>query len=179
MSDERLPLIAALIFGVAYVFMTPPFAVPDEELHFWRAAAIAMGHVVPNGGGKPDSAHIPQGLKTLVWVMQTTKDFQLAYRIPLEPMKEPPVQFPAWYTPVPFLPQALVVEIGAMSLFLAAPGVGWLYAARVLQGCAIGAATSALSAALIDLQPPGSTRAPSTDPSSTPSMTGMDRPGSM
>ena len=112
MSDERLPLIAALIFGMAYVFMTPPFAVPDEEFHFWRAAAIAMGHVVPNGGGKPDSAHIPQGLKTLVWVMQTTKDFQLAYRIPLEPMKEPLVQFPAWYTPMPFVPQALGVGIG-------------------------------------------------------------------
>ncbi len=112
MSDERLPLIAALIFGVAYVLITPPFGVPDEELHFWRASAIAMGHVVPNGGGQPDSARIPQGLKTLVWVMQTTRDFQLAYRIPLEPMKEPIVQFPAWYTPVPFLPQALVVEIG-------------------------------------------------------------------
>ena len=60
----------------------------------------------------------------------------------------------------PVIVGALVVEIGAMSLFLAATGVGWLYAARVLQGCAVGAATSALSAALIDLQPQGSTRAP-------------------
>ncbi len=60
----------------------------------------------------------------------------------------------------PVIVAALVVEIGAMSLFLAARGVGWLYGARVLQGCAVGAATSALSAALIDLQPAGSTRAP-------------------
>ena len=60
----------------------------------------------------------------------------------------------------PVIVGALVVEIGAMALFLAATGVGWLYAARVLQGCAVGAATSALSAALIDLQPAGSTRAP-------------------
>ena len=60
----------------------------------------------------------------------------------------------------PVIVGALVVEIGAMSLFLAATGVGWLYATRVLQGCAVGAATSALSAALIDLQPEGSTRAP-------------------
>jgi MFS family permease len=55
---------------------------------------------------------------------------------------------------------ALLFEVGAVSLFLAATGVGWLYAARVLQGCAVGAATSALGAALIDLQPTGSTRAP-------------------
>ena len=60
----------------------------------------------------------------------------------------------------PVIVAALVIEIGAMSLFLAATGVGWLYAARVLQGCAVGAATGALSAALIDLQPEGSTRAP-------------------
>jgi MFS family permease len=60
----------------------------------------------------------------------------------------------------PVIVAALVVEIGAVSLFLAASGVGWLYGARVLQGCAVGAATSALSAALIDLQPEGSTRAP-------------------
>ena len=60
----------------------------------------------------------------------------------------------------PVIIGALVLEIGAVSLFLAADGVGWLYGARVLQGCAVGAATSALSAALIDLQPEGSTRAP-------------------
>jgi MFS family permease len=60
----------------------------------------------------------------------------------------------------PVIVAALVLEVGAVSLFLAATGVGWLYAARVLQGCAVGAATSALSAALIDLQPEGSTRAP-------------------
>lgn len=60
----------------------------------------------------------------------------------------------------PVIVGALVVEIGAVSLFLAANGVGWLYGARILQGCAVGAATSALSAALIDLQPEGSTRAP-------------------
>lgn len=60
----------------------------------------------------------------------------------------------------PVILAALVTEIAAVSLFLAATGVGWLYAARVLQGVAVGAATSALSAALIDLQPVGSTRAP-------------------
>src|SRR6201986_2442191 len=52
----------------------------------------------------------------------------------------------------PVIVAALVVEIGAVSMFLAASGVGWLYGARILQGCAVGAATSALSAALIDLQ---------------------------
>jgi MFS family permease len=41
------------------------------------------------------------------------------------------------------------------------PGsAGLLFAARALQGAAVGTATSALGAALIDLQPAGSRRAP-------------------
>ena len=45
-------------------------------------------------------------------------------------------------------------------MFLAAHGVGLLFAARALHGAAVGTATSALGAALIDLQPEGSRRAP-------------------
>ena len=48
---------------------------------------------------------------------------------------------------------------GACGLFLAAHGVGLLFAARSLHGVAVGTATSALGAALIDLQPLGSRRA--------------------
>jgi MFS family permease len=48
---------------------------------------------------------------------------------------------------------ALVVDAGAMALFLGADGVGWLLAARVLQGLATGAGIGALGAYLLDLQP--------------------------
>src|SRR5580700_897409 len=51
----------------------------------------------------------------------------------------------------------LVMAAGACGLFLAAHGVGMLLAARALQGAPVGTATSALGAALIDLQPEGST----------------------
>jgi hypothetical protein len=55
---------------------------------------------------------------------------------------------------------ALAAGAGACGLFLAAHGVGLLFAARALQGAAVGAATSAAGAALIDLQPEGSSRGP-------------------
>jgi len=48
---------------------------------------------------------------------------------------------------------ALVVQIAGMLAFVAATGVEWLFAARVLQGFATGVATGALSAWLLDLQP--------------------------
>ena len=48
---------------------------------------------------------------------------------------------------------ALVVEAAAMALFLGADGVGWLLAARIVQGFATGAAIGVLGAYLLDLQP--------------------------
>jgi hypothetical protein len=55
---------------------------------------------------------------------------------------------------------SLAMTAGACGLFLAAHGVGLLFAARALQGAAVGTASSAAGAALIDLQPEGSGRAP-------------------
>ena len=54
----------------------------------------------------------------------------------------------------------LVMTAGACGLFLAAHGVGLLFAARALHGAAVGTAVSALGAALIDRQPEGSRLAP-------------------
>src|SRR5208282_4077256 len=54
----------------------------------------------------------------------------------------------------------LTVTAGACAVFLAAHSVGLLFAARALQGLAVGTATGALGAALIDLQPQGSGLAP-------------------
>lgn len=52
----------------------------------------------------------------------------------------------------PVIAVACALEAAAMVLFLAADGVGWLLAARVVQGLATGALTSTLGALLLDLQ---------------------------
>jgi MFS family permease len=58
----------------------------------------------------------------------------------------------------PTLLFALSLEIVGMLLFAEARSVLWLFAARILQGIATGIAMAAISAALIDLQPPGRPR---------------------
>jgi predicted MFS family arabinose efflux permease len=58
----------------------------------------------------------------------------------------------------PVLAAALAGEVLGMALFAAADGVGWLLAARAVQGLATGAALGALSAALLDLAPGGNAR---------------------
>ncbi|MGP4016745.1 MFS transporter [Saccharopolyspora sp. 5N708] len=60
----------------------------------------------------------------------------------------------------PVLLAALAVEIVAVLVLAAAPDVGWLYVGRALQGLATGVATSAISAALLDFQRPGSNHGP-------------------
>jgi uncharacterized membrane protein len=107
----RAFFVVALVLGVAYAFVTPPFAVPDETLHFFRGEAIAGGHFVPNGGGKPDSAHVAQGVQTLVYLFLNVHSMTLARSLPLEPQKQPVVYFPAWYTPLPYAPQATAAAI--------------------------------------------------------------------
>ncbi|MGH3626143.1 MAG: MFS transporter, partial [Acidimicrobiales bacterium] len=53
---------------------------------------------------------------------------------------------------------ALLVEAGAMAVFVAADGVGWLVWARIVQGLATGAALGVLGAYLLDLQPSDGSR---------------------
>jgi MFS family permease len=61
---------------------------------------------------------------------------------------------------LPVIITALVFSMAGCAVFLTAHGVGALYAARSLQGIATGLASGPIGAALIDLQPPGSQRAP-------------------
>ena len=61
---------------------------------------------------------------------------------------------------LPVIITALAFSVAACAVFLAAHGVGVLYAARSLQGIATGLASGPIGGALIDLQRPGSQRAP-------------------
>jgi len=61
---------------------------------------------------------------------------------------------------LPVIIMALAFSVAACAVFLAAHGVEALYAARSLQGIATGLASGPIGGALIDLQPPGSHRAP-------------------
>jgi MFS family permease len=54
----------------------------------------------------------------------------------------------------PVLLGALALELIAMVMFAIAPNIGWVIAARSLQGVATGAATSAFTAAVVEQAPP-------------------------
>jgi len=54
----------------------------------------------------------------------------------------------------PVLMGALIIQLASNVMFLVAPGIGWVIAGRVVQGFATGAATTAFTAALVELAPP-------------------------
>ena len=58
----------------------------------------------------------------------------------------------------PVLIGALIVQLASNVMFLVAPDVGWVIAARIVQGVAGGAATAAFTAALVELAPPNRKR---------------------
>ena len=58
----------------------------------------------------------------------------------------------------PVLIGALIVQLASNVMFLVAPDIGWVIAARIVQGVAGGAATTAFTAALVELAPPNRKR---------------------
>ena len=53
----------------------------------------------------------------------------------------------------PLLISALALELVSMLVFLVSPSIGWIIAARIIQGVATAAATSSFSAAILELAP--------------------------
>jgi len=58
----------------------------------------------------------------------------------------------------PVLIGALVIQLASNVMFLVAPDIGWVIAGRIVQGVASGAATTAFTAALVELAPPNRKR---------------------
>jgi MFS family permease len=58
----------------------------------------------------------------------------------------------------PVLIGALIVQLASNVMFLVAPGLEWVIAGRIVQGAATGAATTAFTAALVELAPPNRKR---------------------
>jgi MFS family permease len=56
----------------------------------------------------------------------------------------------------PVILVSLVVAIGSIAMFMLAPSIEWVIAARAVNGVAVGVVTAAYTAALVELAPPGS-----------------------
>lgn len=142
----RLFVVAALIIGLAFAFVTPPFAVPDEQNHFWRALAIARGHLIPARGR--DRTTIARSVQNLVWVLDRAEPreslrekLHVIASLPFDGQEGGEVRFAAWYTPLPYIVQSAVAAMPLRPIVLFYGGrVANLLAAILLVALAIRAA---------------------------------------
>ena len=124
-----LALILGLVGALPLVFLTPPFQVPDEVQHFYRAYQIsefkirAEVHDGVSGGTIPSS--LPELVRSCVFTRDaiyypaTPQPIAISLRlssIPLDQSMRQFVPFPgsAFYSPLPYLPQSLGIALGRL-----------------------------------------------------------------
>jgi uncharacterized membrane protein len=114
--SARLFVAAALLIGIAYVFVTPPFEVPDEQNHFWRGLAIGNGQLLPQRGR--DATPIVKSTQNFVWVLARTEPHEtlgqklrVIAALPYDGTSAGSVRFAAWYTPLPYVAQSLIAAL--------------------------------------------------------------------
>ncbi len=137
---KKACLVLVLILGamgsLPLVILTPPFQVPDEVQHFYRAYELSEFRIRSEVQNGVAGASLPESLPRLVKSSVYTKD-EIFYpatpapltktlsqaSIPLDGSKTQFVEFPgsAFYSPLPYLPQILGIAVGR------AIGLGPLY----------------------------------------------------
>jgi hypothetical protein len=141
LTPDRLVLALGLAGGLLLVFVTPPFHVPDEPAHFFRAYQLATASAAEPGPGGAIGYRLPASLRQLAELCTAGIAFNpagrlppgllaAAWRLPLAPERR--VFMPAGsltlYTPVPYLPAAAAVAAGRL---LALRPLALLYLARL------------------------------------------------
>jgi uncharacterized membrane protein len=124
LSSDSVFLAVAGVAGLAFCIITPPFQVPDEIAHYYRAYQVSEGHLVarPANGGYGDL--LPEDMEKQVKGLVGTVGFnpETKYdagkswrnlRQPLDSKRLSEVDFEntAAYSPMAYMPQA--VGVGA------------------------------------------------------------------
>jgi uncharacterized membrane protein len=117
----------ALLIGALLVALTPPFQVPDEPNHFYRAYQVAEGGLIPQRTSTSVGGVLPQSLGELAdevmgrvpfnpAVKQDLSVWAHAFEIPLRPDDRTETLFPntALSGPIAYLPQSLGIGFGRL-----------------------------------------------------------------
>ena len=127
MDPTKVFMWVAIPVGVLLVAATPPFQVPDEPNHFYRAYQVSDGQIVSQRTSTSVGGQLPQSLSQVTGpvmgnvpfnpdVKQNLDAWAHAFDIPLLPRDRVEVEFPntALTGPIAYLPQALGIELGRL-----------------------------------------------------------------
>lgn len=62
-SPQYIFLFLGIIYGTAFLFVIPPFQVPDEYEHYYKAYDISEGNIIPDKLGNKSGIFVPKSVK--------------------------------------------------------------------------------------------------------------------
>lgn len=143
--------ILGLVMMLLMVLITPPFQVPDEAQHFFRAYQISEGQLIAEVRGETAGGDLPSSLQDLSRHFLGTTAMHAPRPVLPTPLDETLAQLgrplnednrsyliftgAAAYGPLAYVPQVLGIKIGAVS---GASVLTTLYLSRIVNGiCAL------------------------------------------
>lgn len=122
LNKSNLYAIILFLCGVVYIFITPPFQVPDAQTHFYRAYQVSAGEFVSEKRGNRTGGEIPASLLELQSVFShlkfkpnnKTSSSEIFNAFDIQhTSKNKFVGFEntAAFSPIPYLPAALGITI--------------------------------------------------------------------
>jgi uncharacterized membrane protein len=62
-QPENIFIIIGLIYGLAFLFITPPlYVIPDEGAQFYKAIGLNQGYIIPEKNGYEAGVYVPQNM---------------------------------------------------------------------------------------------------------------------
>ncbi|MES2901131.1 MAG: DUF2142 domain-containing protein [Pseudomonadota bacterium] len=120
--------LIGLVCALPFIILTPPFQVTDEPQHFYRAFQISELNVLPESTGKIAGGTLPSSLIELSTLFLDTREIHVyrkvvsrpwsfleqGFAIPLAAEQREFIDFSgaAFYSPLPYIPQAAAIVIG-------------------------------------------------------------------
>jgi uncharacterized membrane protein len=130
-QPEQAFLLLALIFGIAILFINPPFQAPDEQVHFYKSYALSDGQIIPEKIGNSSGFYIPKSTNNAYLEFRSIKFhpedkinmINIFYFLnnPLHPnytkFEDISNIFIVTYSPVPYLASGFAIFIGKLFSF--------------------------------------------------------------
>ncbi|MEG3225530.1 MAG: hypothetical protein BME94_08520 [Methanobacteriales archaeon Met13] len=123
-EPQNLFVVIALIFGILFLFTTPPFQGHDEASHLYRASDISNGHLMPQKDAENSWVYVPNSLRMISHLFQQGfTNLNIAYitsklDFPIDYKYESKINLASGamvtYSPLPYLSQALGVKLGIL-----------------------------------------------------------------
>lgn len=122
-QPETFFIIIALIYGSAFVLLTPPlYVVPDETSHFFKAIGLSEGELIPEKVGDAAGVYVPDDFYQTAIIIYydklTGQGIISKVNINANNVVTDFVDLSKFaivtYSPVPYVISALVIKIGAI-----------------------------------------------------------------